>query len=310
MHTSRITMLGIVCALATVPAQLTIVAAQTATTQAAQAAPTTDQLQSLLSGLNIGPMMMTVGGASGFLTDFTRSTERNLLKRHDVRSELFLNSKQCEDFDSMDVDSKQAMQKRIMESVMKNVQTSAANIANSAQQGSGGPPDLTAVKDTINEAFQGIQEAMQTFQTEQDSKFEAQLTEKQKKRLRELDLQWRGLLSLSDKAVAELMSETPTQKTVVEAALKTYQTAQVAAIQPVMNSAIKLGQDAAKNGGQIPQGFNPNDMQKKMMEALEGDALKKVRVASEDKIRAVLTTDQAATWKKLVGVKFVFRTND
>ena len=47
-------------------------------------------IQNILGGLNLAPMMMSFGGANGMMTDFTRSTERNLLKRHDVRSELFI----------------------------------------------------------------------------------------------------------------------------------------------------------------------------------------------------------------------------
>lgn len=266
-------------------------------------------IQNILGGLNLAPMMMSFGGANGMMTDFTRSTERNLLKRHDVRSELFIDSKQREQITELETTGKQEIQKKMMEAVMQNISSKTDELKTLAE-GNSGTPDIGAIKDTINGTFQAMQEVLQTVQNTLDTKDEAILNPKQIKRLKELDLQWRGLLSLSDKKVAELLSVTPEQKQIVDVALKDFQTAQMAALQPVINQVIKMGQAAANSNGQPPRGFDPVDLQKKMQDALESDSIKKARIAQEDKIRASLTADQASIWKKLVGVKFTFRSLD
>jgi hypothetical protein len=268
-------------------------------------------MQELMKGLNIGPMMMSFGGASGNTIDFTRSNERVLLKRDDVRSELFIDSKQREQLTALDTEGKQQMQQVVMQSAMKafignpDLQNIGNAIKDSAANGS--KPDLGPLKDALSTGFQAMQESLNTFQTAEDAKSEQVLRPKQIKRLRELDLQYRGLLALSDKKVADELKATQEQRGVADAALKAYMDEQLKALQPVMNQAAQIGQQAAQNGGQPPANFNPQAIQKTVNDAMNSDALKKARSAAEAKIKASLTADQLDQWKKMLGEKFVFR---
>ena len=271
-------------------------------------------MQELMKGLNLGPMMMSFGGASGNTIDFTRSNERALLKRGDVRSELFIDSKQRELLTAQDAEGKQQMQQVVMQSAMKafannpDLQNIGAALKDSAANGD--KPDLGPLKDALSNGFQQMQESLAVFQASEDAKSEGILRPKQVKRLRELDLQWRGLLALSDKKVAEELKATQEQRAVADAALKGYMDEQVKALQPVMNQAAQIGQQAAQNGGQPPANFNPQAMQKTVNDAMNSDALKKARSAAEAKIKASLTADQLAAWKKMQGEKFSFRDLD
>lgn len=258
-----------------------------------------------MSGLNLGPMMMSFGGAGGLMVDFTRSSERALLKRSDVRSELFIDSKQREQLADMEAAGAQQLQTKVLQAVVQNIGKNS-DLKALSQQNPGGPPDLGALKDTLNASFQAMQDSLQAFQVEQDSKGEALLYPKQIKRLRELDLQWRGLLSLSDKSVADLLMISPEQKSVVDGALKDYQTTQMNLLQPIMTQAMQVGQQAATSG-RGPRGFDPQLMQKTLSDAVESEAIKKARTAAEDKVRASLTADQKAQWKKMIGERFIFR---
>jgi predicted lipid-binding transport protein (Tim44 family) len=267
-------------------------------------------IQELMKGLNLGPMMMSFGGAGGGMIDFTRSNERNLLKRADVRSELFIDSKQREQLANLETQGKQQMQQVVMQSAMKAFVNNPdlANIGESIKNsGNGAPPDLTGLKDALNTGFQQMQESLQVFQAGQDEKSEAVLRPKQLKRLHELDLQYRGLLALSERKVADSLKVTQDQRTVVEGALKDYMDAQMKAMQPIMNQAAQLGQQAATNGGQPPAGFNPQAIQKNVNDLLNSDELKKARAAAEDKVKASLTPEQRTAWTGMLGQKFVFR---
>lgn len=267
-------------------------------------------LSSLLSGLNLGPMLMTFGGASGMTIDFTRSNARILLQRDDVRGALFLNSKQIEQLEDLDKSSKVDMQQKMQQAMAESFQ----NLQNNPdlQNLQGGSPDqvkegLGQLKDILNQSFQKAQEVMQTFQGEQDKKAETLLTKKQLTRLHELDLQWRGPLALSDKKVAEALKTTPEQNSTVDAALKDYLKVQTTALQNIMTQLAQAGPD----GGPItPGAITPQavqGIQQKVADALQSDDIKKARKKAEDKVLGALTPDQKDQWKKMIGAHFYFR---
>ena len=167
--------------------------------------------QNLLSGINIGPLMMSFGGAGGVMIDFTRSNERILIERSDVRSELFIDSKQRDELSDLDQAGNQQLQKTMLAAVIKNT-VNNPDFKALAQLGNGKQPNPAAVQDVLNTSFQAMQDGLQSVQTTMDASEEALLHPDQITRLHELDLQWRGLLALSDKKVADELKLTADQK--------------------------------------------------------------------------------------------------
>ena len=72
---------------------------------------------------------------------------------------------------------------------------------------------FTQMRDTVTDSLTAVQ-------ADQNKKSEAILTPAQTKRLRELDLQWRGPLALSDEKLADKVTLTPDQRAKFTAMLK------------------------------------------------------------------------------------------
>jgi hypothetical protein len=266
-------------------------------------------IKSLMSGLNIGPLMMSFGGADGSMIDFTRSNERVLLERSDVRSELFIDSKQRETLGDMDQQNRQQLQKKMMDAVMQATINNPDFKALAQLGGSGQQPNFAVVQDVLNTSFETMQSGLQAFQISLDTKEEALLKPNQVKRLHELDLQWRGLLALSDPTVAKDLDVTADEKAVVAEALKTYLSVQLNTLEPLMAQAVQFGQQAASSNS-APRGFDQQEMKRSVSAAMDSDVMTKARTSAESKVKASLTADQLAHWKTMIGKKFYFTRLD
>ncbi len=121
---------------------------------------------------------------------------------------------------------------------------------------------------------------------------EGVLDEKQAKRLGQINVQLLGFGAYSDKTVQEKLKLDDGQKEKIKGIAEEY-----------AKDSAELRRDAPRGlGFGRPGGQQPSDEDKKKMEEFtkKSDGLRK---EAEDKVVAVLTTDQKNTWKELVGEK-------
>src|SRR5579871_6160504 len=241
------------------------------------------------------PLMMGFGSIFGGTVDPTHSNAMNLLQRNDVRSELLLSAQQREKLDDLKTNAQMDLIGRIIGSVS----------------------DFQGIQDApqdqqLEQAKQGLsklQDTLQTYQNDQDKEIAKLLNLKatggvtQVERLRQLDLQWRGPLALSEKKLAEELKLTPDQRTKASETLGDYMQAQGEAMMKAFQDVGKGVQENAQPGANPPGagfqfggGFNPAEMQKKMQDAMQSDAVKKARKAAEKKVLETLTPEQKETW--------------
>lgn len=244
-------------------------------------------------------------GAFGRQSDPSMSSEMELLQRDDVRAHLFLNGRQKEQLDSLVQQGRADMQAQM--------QASRPNRASMR----GLPADDRQAK--MQEMRDQRQSAMQTLVGAQEAKAAAILTPAQSKRLRELDLQWRGPLALSDPKVAEKVSLTSDQSVKVKEQVGAYRKARQEAMRGQFAGMGGRGQrgaagqpgSAAQAGqpGQAaipPPSLDPQVMQARMAETQK--TLDKLRKTAGARTLTLLTPAQQQTWKTLQGQPFTFRT--
>lgn len=252
-------------------------------------------------GDNLGPMGIAAmaNGANGSLNiiDPGFSYTYLLLKRPDVRSDIFLNSKQRDQLDELENAENLANQARMdaFQGVVKG--------EHGAAPGKGADPQSGAAADRAKT----LHELMQGSATERDKKLAAILTEKQIRRLKELDLQYRGPLAMGVKPVADKTKLTDHEAPVVADLLKEYR-----------NTVRKaLGMDQTVTRSQSPDGSSsvnintnytassPEEMKARLEKA--HDEIEKSRKLLGDKALNGVTEAQRAEWKNLTGTKFQFQ---
>lgn len=145
-----------------------------------------------------------------YSTDPTRSAINYLLTRNDVRSELGISTRQREALNEMNQKAPVEMFDRLrnsaaMQQIMQRIR----------QMGELSPEERRAQREQIRQEFQQRGQEMfsevQNFQSDLDRRVEAILTPAQLRRLRELDLQYRGGLALADPTIAQEMELSPEQ---------------------------------------------------------------------------------------------------
>lgn len=281
------------------------------------------------------------GGMMGLeLIDPSHSNVTLLLKRKDVYSELSMSSKQREALDALETKSRD----EIGQTLQKSMQEMRAQM----QQRGGGQPQTREERMAQMQARgQQMMLTMNTAMDEIEKKSEALLTPGQRRRVHELDLQWRGPLALSETSVADQLDLTPEQRGEVAKLLQDYQQAQGKAMMNLFqgfrpqtdpNAANGTtgrngrgnrngrngGNGQNGNGGQNntngqnaqPGGFaffqQPTTPEEQRERQAKLDATKaeveKSRKENGDKVLALLTPEQKMTWTKLQGRKFTFRT--
>ena len=238
-------------------------------------------------------------GSSSALRNFGRmldpgvSAIRTLLKRDEVKTEIVLSQRQGEQ--------------------LTEIETKAQTDARQTQAPQYDAAAIGALKDLSDEERDAkmkemaakVKEARQAndaaVSAEVDKKIETVLRKEQVVRLRQLDLQWRGPLALSDKKVADRFNLTPEQRTKVGTLMTEYKKSQ----NDMLAKTFASMKPAAPEPGAPPARPDTAAIEKKVMEMQ--DELEKVQAAQGDKILALLTDEQKAAWTAAQGAKFSFR---
>ena len=272
------------------------------------------------NGNMMGGMMM--GGPGGFrMVEPTVSNTSQLIKRPDVQTELVLSGRQREQLVEVQQGMVTDMSKRVRE-----------NMPDFRKLRNMSPEDRQVEQEKMRQQAQdGVQSAMSGATSEMDKKLMTILSPGQMKRLRELDLQWRGTLAVGDKTVGEKFAFTSEQTQQVQQLLGEYTKERNDAMSSAFSGMMGGGRGGRRgaNGagagttpadgtatptpptppaaGGRPQ-FDPADMEKRMTEAQA--STDKVRLKLNEKALEIFTPEQLALWKTMNGKKFVFRKNE
>jgi len=260
---------------------------------------------SLPFGAELGPMGAALLGSLGpnsplSIVDPGVSYIHQLIKRHDVRSDLFLNSKQREQLDQLDAQEHQAAQ------LNGNVLVTSPNAGPAATVGSSGSNAAANVQQEITSRSMKLSEPAKQSPDEQDRKLAAILTPRQIQRLKELDLQYRGALALGVKPVAEKATLKADQEPVAADLLKAYH--------EVVKKALGIEQTTHRSteaDGSVSVSINssstlssPDEMRSRLERA--HDEIENARRKLADKLLKGLADSQRAEWKAMTGVRFQF----
>ena len=272
------------------------------------------------------------GGRGGrFATvDPTRSSITTLLKRDDVKSEILLSQRQGEEMTTAETKDQDDLNQKV-----QAARPDRAAMQNLSQE------DRRAAMQEARQKMNDIRkEAGAAMDADLDKKAQEVLKPEQIKRLKELDLQWRGPLALADPKVAEQFNLTADQKTQIAAILADYRKSEQATQQETF--AAMGGRGRRNRGGNAaggatpapgapadpnapatpapadpnaqaapatpPQPLDPAAIEAKLTEA-QGK-IDKSRQDGGDKVVALLTDEQKAAWKAAQGKKFTFRKLD
>ena len=228
------------------------------------------------------------------MLDPTTSSAMVLLQRDDVKSEILLSQRQGEQLDEAQKKAQEDMRKSFKDAMPDT--SSMQNLSDDEKK-----EKMQEVRTKMQEVARTGQAAMSN---DIDKKAQEVLRPDQIKRLRELDLQWRGPLALSDTKVAEKFGLTAEQKTKVTALVASYRKTQETMIADVMSSLRPKSDDP----NTPPARPDPSAIMTKMAEAQE--KLDKIRTEMGDKALEVLTDEQKTAWTTAQGKKFTFRKQD
>ena len=270
-----------------------------------------------------GPMGEMIGKMrqSRSFADPGISNTSNLLTRADVRNELVLNGRQTEALTDLQNGYPAAMAQQMM-NMMQQMRSDT---------GGANPADMTPEdrQQYVQQMRSKVQDTVAVAQGEQDKKAEGVLTPSQTKRLRELDLQWRGPLALADSVTGAKLPLTADQQPKFAALLKEYRDQQQALRggmfgmgRPIPPAPVNAGVTAKKAappagdpnapasppqpelGGRFTLP-TPEEMQTQMEE--QDKQIVKLRKVVDAKALALLTPAQQQQWKTMQGRPFAFR---
>jgi hypothetical protein len=149
---------------------------------------------------------------------------------------------------------------------------------------------------------------------------EAILRPAQIKRLRELDLRWRGALALGDRIVAEFLELTPEQREQAAELLQEYRQKQQEITMEVYKDFMQTQENSDKgdNGEErravavrlrIPDRQEMTPEQRAKFDSMD-EKIEKIRKEQNAKALALLTPEQATKWKQMQGKAFAYRAHD
>ena len=235
-----------------------------------------------------GPGGGFMGGLS--IIDPGRSYIHQLIKRDDVRSELFITSQQREALEAAEK-QQQTAQQQGFQALTGDLQ--------------GKSPD--ELRSQLTEQAKQIKEQMQNLADAKDKQLASILTPKQMNRLKELDLQFRGPLALGVKPVGDLVKLTPEQSPKEADLLKQYR--------QEVSQKLGFGARTASfntKGGAAPaqpnppsQPASPAEAQARMEKAQR--EIEQARKALGEKALQSVTGEQRTQWSSLTGKTFKFR---
>jgi len=248
----------------------------------------------------LGPLgfaAMASGGANGSLVpiDPGVSYTHQLIKRPDVRSDLFLDPKQRDLLEEMEASNNKAMEQKIAQFGPRETQGSTTN--KGADGGQNGVADRAKALHDMNLGSAD----------ERDKKLAAILTPKQIKRRKELDLQYRGPLAMGVKPVADKAQLTDKQAPAVADLLKEYRDSVRKALGVEHKETRTTGPDGSTSVN-VNSSFSgsPDEVKARLEKA--HDEIERSRRNLGDKALKTITGAQRAEWQNLTGARFQFQT--
>lgn len=235
------------------------------------------------------------GGGMFGNNDPTRSVTTTLIQREDVQGELGVSAAQREKIQAAQQGMRQAGQRVMQESGIDFQAMRDPNLDPQKRQ------ELMA---QMREKMGQMREKMQAAQKESEDnakkEIDASLTPTQRKRLAELELQYRGPLALADDTVAKQFNVTPEQQREIGNVLTEYRNGQQKVGEEMRSKMPQPG-----GGG---QGFNREEMQKVFEDMQKSQ--ERVKKASEDKVVALLNASQKSAWTAAKGKAFTFKSQE
>ncbi len=246
-----------------------------------------------------------------------------LLQRADVQSHIHLDIKQKNELGQLTTASQQEMRNQmgqVFQSMRQNAQAQpqGQNLSRQERQ--------QQMQQQMAAIQPQIQATMDKVQGEIDEKVASILRPDQLKRLHELDLQWRGPLSLGADKVAKEIEESDEHKATVLAIYQDYTKAQNDARMQMFQNMGRGGRGGQSQGGQpggqagsnqaqpggTPQAGQPGGqnngfqaMQARMADLQKADD--EARKAAEAKVLTTVSADEKSAWTKAIGEIFRFR---
>jgi hypothetical protein len=248
------------------------------------------------------PMQAMRGGPMGPV-DPTRTHVMELLQRAEVRSDLHLDIKQKAALDNLDANAPVEIQNRLREQFRNTDVQSIRSLPQEEQR--------AKLQELAQANRAQVMAEMQAWQGELTEKVKAILRPGQVKRLNEIDLQYRGVLSLTDSKVAELLKVSNEHRTEIGKIYGDFQSAQQQLMQDFVQKMRDSGAfggpggaQGARQGGR-QSGFNPQEFQARMQPVQQKiEAQKK---EAEEKVNALLSAEEKQAWAAAQGEKITFR---
>jgi len=214
-----------------------------------------------------------------------QSNPMGLLQRPEVQTHLRLTVQQKNQIAELQGQSRDMMRQRM------------GQVFQQGQQGGGGQDLRNMSREERQQRFEQIRPQMEAaitaYQGELSEKMKAILTPEQAARLRQLDLQRRGILSLADPKVADEVKLTPEHRT---------QVAQiVTAWQQETGETMRAAFEQARQNNQVP------DLDSRLSPTRQ--KLDRSKKAAEAQVEAVLSPEERAAWDAAIGAKFTFRAD-
>jgi hypothetical protein len=221
-----------------------------------------------------------------------------LIYRSDVRTEIHLTLKQRNALDQYKAQSQQAVQAKMQQMAQDLGLRNRPNRQNAAQPGDPvAQADQAAQQQQQQQVFQQFQDQRTQLQNQVNQGAFDLLTVEQAKRLHELDLQWRGILSNAEAKVAEEVQVSQEHRTSVMALVTECQAkAGDARRQAFQNMR---GNRQGNAGGLSANQQNPFTAVQKA----DDDARKE----AEEKALPILSTEEKSHWTAAQGRPFTFR---
>ena len=252
------------------------------------------------------PMQMMMGG--GGVVDPARSAKATLVYRPEVQNALALDVKQQNALDALKDVQAQNGQKmgQEMRTLFQGMRGQAQTLT---------PEERQQKMQELGDKAKGI---AQGYQDDLDKRIDEILIPRQRKRLNEIDLRWRGPLALVDPKVAEQATLGAADKSKVDAAYKEYTDARQKLIQSMMPAGFRnrFGGGANARAGNAPPAapvqptvpLSAEEQQAAQKKALRD--FEKSRVAMGTKLVANVSPAAATNWRGMIGSPFTFRDNE
>lgn len=216
-----------------------------------------------------------------------------LLRREDVRAQLYITPRQREALEGIE----KSQQASVKQQFTKSVSFLGDDVKGKTQ---------TEIRQIAEQYATRMGEQMQNVTNESNKKISSILTAPQRTRLEELDKQWRGPLAMGVKDVAQQAQLTDAQAPVVTDLLKQYHK-EVSSHLSLSSPAAQKTQNVPNGNGAFSASFSPQERQAKR-EQLHKE-IEKARQALGEKALSELNTKQRMQWSALTGKPFVFRNN-